>query len=585
MSTRTTRTAYAQSRSRGVTLLDTLVGTALMLVVFMGIAAAFRLSIEVVTNNKARAGAIALGNERMEYLRSLSYGQVGVTGGIPAGIVPQEETVPLNGVTYTRRTLVIYSDDPADGTGAADSNSIVADYKTLRVEVSWNSREGEREIALVGRMSPNGVETAVSGGTLTVRVVNAAAQPLANAQVDIANTGTSPAINIRTFTDAQGDVTFIGAPAASNYQVTVSRNGYSSAQTYPVTAQNPNPDPRHLTVANNQTTSATFVIDLLASKRIETYRRAEERTWTDTFTNENNIATSTNVVISGAQVRLAGEPPFPPEGTLRSVEIRPTFLAQWETFEWNDSNPNGTEVAYRIYDTSGASPVLIPDSALPGNSAGFTESPVNLSGLSTTTYPAIALSATLITSDTGATPAVTDWTLAYAYGPEPLPNVSFTMRGTKTIGNNPTVYAYDQTHATNASGVLDLPSLAWDTYELDLPSGSAYRIAESCAVQPEALVPGAAQTTRLFLAPASSNTLLVDVRTADGSMVQGASVALSKTGFNETEQSSLCGQVFFESLAAATYSIEVSKSGYQTYANAALSISGATRLSVVLASQ
>src|SRR3989338_4525339 len=84
-----------RTSSRGVTLIDTVVGSALMLVIFVGIAGVFQLSIDVVLNNRARAGAIALGNERMEYLRSLSYGQIGVIGGIPAGNVPQEETVSM----------------------------------------------------------------------------------------------------------------------------------------------------------------------------------------------------------------------------------------------------------------------------------------------------------------------------------------------------------------------------------------------------------------------------------------------------------------------------------------------------------
>ncbi|MDO8310752.1 MAG: hypothetical protein Q7T25_02305, partial [Sideroxyarcus sp.] len=88
-----------RSTQAGVTLIDTLVGTALMLVVFMGIAGAFQLTVEVVSNSKARAGAIALANERMEFLKSLSYSQIGVTGGIPAGIVPQIETVALNGIS------------------------------------------------------------------------------------------------------------------------------------------------------------------------------------------------------------------------------------------------------------------------------------------------------------------------------------------------------------------------------------------------------------------------------------------------------------------------------------------------------
>src|SRR3989338_8875141 len=94
--------------SRGVTLIDTLVGTALMLVIFLGIAAAFQLAVDVVLNNKARGGAIALANERMEYMRSLSYPLLGTSGGIPSGSIAQSEPVVLNGITFTRRTLVRY---------------------------------------------------------------------------------------------------------------------------------------------------------------------------------------------------------------------------------------------------------------------------------------------------------------------------------------------------------------------------------------------------------------------------------------------------------------------------------------------
>src|SRR3990172_11037936 len=97
--------------SRGVTLIDTLVAVSLMVLIFMGIFGAFQLSVDVVTNNKARAGATALANERMEYIRSLTYSQVGTVGGIPAGIIPQVETIVLNGITYTRRTFIQYADD------------------------------------------------------------------------------------------------------------------------------------------------------------------------------------------------------------------------------------------------------------------------------------------------------------------------------------------------------------------------------------------------------------------------------------------------------------------------------------------
>ena len=133
--------------SRGASLIDVVVGSALMLVVFMGISAAFRLAVEVVSNNSARRRRSPLSGERMEYIRSLSYDGVGTVGGIPAGSITQSETVVLNGISYTRRTFIAYVDDPADGTGASDANSIPLDYKVARVDVSWASKQGDRHIS------------------------------------------------------------------------------------------------------------------------------------------------------------------------------------------------------------------------------------------------------------------------------------------------------------------------------------------------------------------------------------------------------------------------------------------------------
>ena len=138
------RKPKAGSCSRGVTLIDTVVGSALMLVVFLGIFAAFQLSIDVVTNNRARAGALALMNERMEYVRSLDYASVGTVGGIPSGPIAQSEPVTLSGIPYTRRTTVQYADDPEDGENEADENGRIVDYKQVRIEMSWDSRTGER---------------------------------------------------------------------------------------------------------------------------------------------------------------------------------------------------------------------------------------------------------------------------------------------------------------------------------------------------------------------------------------------------------------------------------------------------------
>lgn len=552
-----------------------------MLVVFVGIAAAFQLTVEVVSNSKARAGAIALANQRMEYLKSLSYGSVGVVGGIPSGIVPQLETTTLNGVQYTRRTLVYYSDDPADGAGASDTNSIIADYKTIRVEISWRAKNNsERSIQVVGRMSPSGIETAVPGGTLTINVVDASGLPMPNAQVDITNPSTTPAVSIRTYTNESGSISFIGAPAASNYQILVSRTGYSSAQTYPISASNPNPNPRHLTVVNNQTTSYAFAIDLLSSKQIQTFKAVEIRTFNDSFNSGALVSTSTATEIVGGSVRLSG-PPFASEGFVLSNDITTALLSGWNSFTATSTKPAGTNVTYSVYTMVADVPTKVPNSALPGNIAGFASSTVDISALSTSTYPVIRIGATL-TSNGASTPTVDAWTVSYDHGPEPMPNLAVTIRGLKTIGNSPTVYKYIATSTSNGSGMISIPSIEWDTYTIDASATSGFETAEVCAPQPESLAPNSTQYTRLYVATSTPKSLLVDVRLADGSYVENATIRLTASTTNLTYSSSACGQAFYRALNGGTgYTLNVSKAGYQT-SSTSVTVIGDTRRSITL---
>jgi hypothetical protein len=250
---------------RGITLIDTVVGVALMLVVFVGISGVFRLSVDIVTNNKARAGAIALADQRMEYIRSLAYTSVGTVGGVPAATIPQSETIVLNGVTYTRRTIILFEDDPKDGLGSADTspNHLNTDYKAVKVDVAWTSRTGTRHVDLVGRVSPptSAGETnpcSSSCGTLVVNLVNSVSAPLAGLSVTITNAALSPTINFSTFTNASGTVTLLAAPASAAYAVSATNSGYTSDS---ASSQS---------VTNNNTTSKTLQIDLTSSMTIIT---------------------------------------------------------------------------------------------------------------------------------------------------------------------------------------------------------------------------------------------------------------------------------------------------------------------------
>jgi hypothetical protein len=572
-------------------LLDAVVGTALMLVVFVGIVGAFRLTVMAVSNNKARAGAIALANERLEFIRSLPYTSVGTVGGIPSGNIAQEEGVQLNDVDYMRRTFISWEDDPGDGSGGADSNSVVTDYKAAKVTVSWIVRDRTHTITLISRISPPGIETSIPGGTLSFNIVDSTLVPVSNAQIRVVNASVSPNVDLTTYTDTAGIATILGVPAGSGFRITVTKSGYSTAQTYASSATNTNPIPAHLGVALNQTTAATFAIDLLSDKTIETYTPVSTGTTTEGFNDASGIGSSSGVTLAGGTVQLnAGENGFESSGTFLTTSISTTSLAAWRRLVWDADVPSGTSVMFRIYDSSGTN--LVPDSQLPGNSSGFSSS-VSLASISTSTYSSLVIGATLSTTDASSTPSINSYSISADTGPRLFPNIGLTMTGAKTIGTTvggAQVYKYRNSSITSGStGIATLNDIEWDSYTVTLTASTTYAMQSVCNPQPESLLPNASQTTRVFVVPFTTNSLLVDVKNASGTPITTASVRLYRTSpaYDTTLSSDGCGNAYFSNVAEGTgsnrYSLEVSASGYQTsIASSSISVSGSSRTSVIL---
>lgn len=562
--------------SRGMSLIDTVVGSALMLLVFLGIAAAFQLSVEVVTNNKARAGAIAMANEQMEYIRSLSYNSVGTLGGIPAGAIEQSESVSLNNVAYTRRTFIGYVDDPGDGLGLADSNSMIVDYKIVRIDVAWTTHGSDRHITLVSRIEPpNGMEINCTApcGSISVGVFNNASAPVQNAQVRIVNTSTNPTIDVSAYTNTAGVVLLSGVPVASGYQVTVSKSGYSTAQSYAASAQNPNPTPGHLGVSQNITTSVTLTIDLVSTKTVLAFGPPTSDSWQDTFSDATKLAQMTDSEVSGGRVRVAGNAPYPPIASAQSIPIAPADLYAWDSLSWTDAEPGDTFVTYSIYDASGNP---LPDAVLPGNSAGFTESPVELSGIPPTTYPDLRIHAILTTEPPAGIPSIDEWTVLYDTLP-PRPNLAFNMHGTRTMGSGPPpIYKYNATTTTDALGVATFANFESDTYAMSVSHSTGYDVASVCGPQPEYLAPATAQTTRLILAPHTAHSARFEVHSlASSALLPGATVAFSRIGYAATSTTDSCGQAFFSGLSAASYDYTVTLAGYAA-TSSTVTVNGST---------
>jgi hypothetical protein len=109
-------------------------------------------------------------------------------------------------------------------------------------------------------------------------------------------------------------------------------------------------------------------------------------------------------------------------GTITSDPIPFSLVGgqtSWGEVLWNTTEPSGTDVRVQILNgTGGTCGSALSDVVLPGNSAGFqaTSSPLNISGVSTTTFTGLCIRATLTSSGTNL-PTLDDWTLSWERQP------------------------------------------------------------------------------------------------------------------------------------------------------------------------
>lgn len=566
-----------------MTLIEVVIGTAMILIIFLSIFAAFQISIDLVFSTKAATGANALVNERLEYIRGLAYDSVGTVNGIPSGPILQVEQKTLNGITYTLSTLVQYVDDPVDGLDAADTNGVTADYKSVKVSADWQIRGKPRTTFAVTRIAPKGMETLAAGGTLRVNVFNTLAAPVEGATVRIVHTS-NPTVDVSIDTGTAGSVAFPGTPPASGYQVSVTKTGYSSAQTYDATVANPNPNPGHVTVVNKTTTTLSLSIDLLGQLTVSTFSPKGPGTFSDTFANQSELLSTTSATVSGGSLRLSGSAgAYPASGSGASVDISPAYLSNWNSLSWTASTSPQATALVSLYYWNGSAYVPVPNSALTGNSAGFSSSPVDISALPIGTYGRLQIFGALSSTNPDLTPEILDWSVSYTAGPTPLPNVPFSIHGAKTIGTaagGTPIYKFSENDTTTAFGTWVITPIEADGYTISLPSGSPHVVSELCPIAPS-VSPGQNATASMILANATTNSLRAIV-TGGGNPLQNATVTLTGNSVNQQITTSSCGQGIFLGIPAGTYTAVVSAAGYQTATINNVSVSGASTLSETL---
>ena len=262
--------------SSGETLIGVLISLAIFVILAHALLTLLTTTYSISTFNRARITARYLAQEKIEIIRNMAYEDVGTIGGIPSGTLPETESTILNGLKYDIKTTVVYIDDPFDQ--QAPNDLLPTDYKRVSIEISWEGLESSRKspLIMITDISPKGIETTVTGGTLSVYVFDANAQPVSQADVSIASTGTTPIVNLTIKTDNYGRVILPGAPTCKKacYSISVSKEGYSSERTYS-TDEVENPAKPMLSVLQGQISESSFAIDKLSTLNVYSYKGRE----------------------------------------------------------------------------------------------------------------------------------------------------------------------------------------------------------------------------------------------------------------------------------------------------------------------
>lgn len=289
------------NKQQGTTLIETLIAAAFFVVFSLAIYQLYAKVVELSSRIRIKTVATQIASEQIEFIRNLAYSDVGIVSGIPSGVVPAVKSVTRNGVSFSVNTIIRNLDLPADGTlGGTPNDMSPADNKLAVIEVVCTSCAVPLSVEYTTAVAPKSLETENGNGALVIKAIDGSGLPVAGATVLIQNDSVVPNINFSDVTDSSGVLTIVDAPPSTEeYHITVSKNGYSTEQTYvPGEVTNPNPVKPHITVADNTVSQATFSIDQNSSidLRVQTAQCAPITGVSGSLVGTKLIGTSPDVI-------------------------------------------------------------------------------------------------------------------------------------------------------------------------------------------------------------------------------------------------------------------------------------------------
>ncbi len=343
----------ANKRNGGFSLVEGLLSASIFVILAMSAYGTVTNILKGIGSYRGNIIASTFADQYMEIVRNMPYSQIGSLSGNPHGDLPDFtnaiETV-IDGVTYKIYYVVNYIDDPSDGTVLEETDPAPNDYKQVKMYVA-NVATGKTSSFLTN-IAPKSLEGLADGGALYIKVFDSVGQPIPNAIIHITNATTS--INLTRTADANGNWVEVGLPTSANsYHIVVTKNGYSTDQTYPITIQNPNPIKSDSTISNGEITLVSFSIDRLSDLTINTLNQ-----YCSPISDINmKVQGSKLVGINPNVLKFDNSYTSNSDGKITLQEI-----------EWDNYTPTSTNLTYTIYGSSPIQQINI----LPDTSQNFT---------------------------------------------------------------------------------------------------------------------------------------------------------------------------------------------------------------------
>jgi len=561
---------------QGLTLMETLIGTGIFAISAFAIYLSFSNLIDLSSVTKRTSAAVAVIQAQLETVRNMKYSDVGIVGGSPPGKIPASQAVNYDGIPFVVNATVRNIDDPFDGTlGGTPNDTAPADYKLVEFQVICVACNQAIPLVITTRVAPKGLETTTQNGALFIKVFDAGGVAISNVNVSVVNTSTNPTILVNDVTDNNGMLQLVDIPTSTGgYRISVSKSGYSSAQSYPLGgAGNPNPITPHATVVAQAVTQVSLAIDRVSHLYFHTTNELCGSVGFASFslTGAKLIGTAPNVV------KYAVSTTTDANGNWVNSNL------EWDSYAFQNLNSNLDIAGYTLVGASSSFDVD-PSSTL---DARWTLLPKNRPALLVTVLDQNGdqvADATVTLSKTGYTNTVltghhfynmTDWSggkytatngveaeaypgqlqLQPAGGPYPTSTLASLESQTIDLGTSTTsVYTLNwaptsQDPATGANSVgfqvaSNNDNTTWVYRGPDGTSNTYY-------TSPGVAIPGNSGSRyvryKVFLQTADSNT----TPTIDSVNLEYGSGCLAP------------GQVYLSGLSTGTYTVTVQKSGFQ----------------------